>query len=118
MKGGRGLMQISTKKYYEIKIWGNGWVYFLQKNKLKAEMFNKLKEKGSPFLEGPKKGATLLDYPQEHLVVIRKEKTSPLVKFEIILHLRCFLLHLLTNNLCRTSSSMINLWIDSRIYQK
>ena len=78
----------------------------------------KLKRKGRPFLECPKKGATLWDYPQEHLVVIREEKISPFVKFEIILHLLCFLLHLLTNKLCRTWSSMINLWIDSRTYQK
>ena len=30
------------------------------------------------------------DYPQEHLVVIRDEKVSPFVKFEIILLLICF----------------------------
>ena len=78
----------------------------------------KLKGKGRPFLEGPKKGATLWDYPQEHMVVIREEKISPFVKFEVILHLLCFLLHLLTDKLCKAWSSMINLWIDSRTYQK
>ena len=79
---------------------------------------NKLKGKGRPFLEGPKKGATLRDYGQEHMVVIRQEKISPFVKFEVILHLLCSLLHLLTDKLCKAWSSMINLWIDSRTYQK
>ena len=67
---------------------------------------------------GFKKGATLWDYPQEHVIIIREEKISPFGKFEIILHLLCVLLHLLTDSLCRTWSSMINLWIDSRTYQK
>ena len=79
---------------------------------------NKLKGKGRPFLEGPKKGATLWDYPQEHMVVIREEKISPFVKFEVILHLLCFLLHLPTGKLYKAWSSMINLWIDSRTYQR
>ena len=78
----------------------------------------KLKRKGKPFLEGPKRGATLWGYPQEHLVVIREEKVSPFLKFEIIHFLLCFLLDLLTNKLCKTGNSMINLWIDSRTYQK
>ena len=78
----------------------------------------KLKGKGRPSLEGPKSGATLWDYPQEHLVVIRDEKVSPFVKFEIILPLLCFLLDPLTNKHCRTWSSMINLWINSRTCQK
>ena len=76
----------------------------------------KLKGKGKLFV-GPERRATLWDYPQWHLVVIREEKVSPFVKFEIILHLLCFILHLLTNKLCRTWSSIINLWIDSRTYQ-
>ena len=78
----------------------------------------KLKGRGRPFLEGLRKGATLWDYLQKHLVVIRDEKVSPFVKFEIILPLLCFLLDLLTNKHCRTRSSMINLWLDSRAYQK
>ena len=78
----------------------------------------KLKEKVRPFLEGLKRVATLWDYPQEQLVVLREEKVSPFVKFEIILYLLCFLLDLVTNKLCRTWSFMINLWIDSRTYQK
>ena len=52
------------------------------------------------FLEGFRKGAKLEDYPQEHVVVIRDEKVSPFVKFEIILvkssQLRCKLLILLS----------------------
>ena len=78
----------------------------------------KLKGRARSFLEGSREGATLWDYPQEHLVVIRDEKVSPFVKFEKILPLLCFLLDPLTNKHCRTWSSMINLWIDSRTYQK
>ena len=68
--------------------------------------------------EGCKRGATLGDCPQEHLLVIRDEKVSPFVKFEIILPLLCFLLDLPANKHCKTCSSMINLWVDSRTYQK
>ena len=78
----------------------------------------KLKGRGRPFLRGARKGATLWDYPQEYLVVIRDEKVSPFVKFEIILPLLCFLLDPLTYKYCRAWSSMIKLWIDFRIYQK
>ena len=78
----------------------------------------KLKGRGGPFLEGARKVATLWEYSQEHLAVMRDEKVSPFVKFEIILPLLCFLLDPLTNKHCRTWSSMINLWIDSRTYQK
>ena len=78
----------------------------------------KLKGKEKPFLEGAKRGTTLWDYPQEHLVVMRDEKVSPFVKFEIILPLLCFLSGPLTNKHCRTWSSTINLWIDSRTCQK
>ena len=55
---------------------------------------------------------------QEQLVVIRDEKVCPFVKFEMILPLPCFLLDSRTNKHCRTWISMINLWIDSRAYQK
>ena len=65
-----------------------------------------------------KVGGTLWDYRQEHLVVIRDEKISPFVKPEIILLLLWLLLDTLTNKDCRTWSSMINLWIDSRNCQK
>ena len=74
----------------------------------------KLKGRGRPFLEGPRRGVTLWDYTQEHLVVIKYEKVSSFVKFEIILPLLCFLLDSLTNKHCRTWSSMTNLWIESR----
>ena len=98
-----------------------GW-QFLREGELITQCIScfltKLKGKGRSFLEGPKKRATLWDYPQELLVVIREEKISPFVKFEVILHLLCFLLHLLTDKLCKAWSSMINLWIDSRTYQK
>ena len=97
-------------------------------NKLMSLAFNwvskyilflaKLKGRGRPFLEGPSTGATFWDYPQKHLFVIGDEKVSTFVKFQKILPLLCFLLDPLTNKHCRTYSSMINLLIDSRTYQK
>ena len=77
----------------------------------------KLKGRGKPFLEGARREATLWDYPQEHLVVIRDEKVSPFEKFEIILTLTCFVSDALTNKHYRTWNSMISLWIDSKAYQ-
>ena len=62
-----------------------------------------------------RRGTTLKDY---NLVDIGHEKVSPFVKFEIILPFLCFLSDPFTNKHCRTWSSMINLWIDSRICQK
>ena len=61
------------------------------------------------FFGGYKKRVMLSDYPQEHLVVIRDEKVSPFLKYEIILPLLCFLLYLLKHKHGRTWSSMINL---------
>ena len=78
----------------------------------------KLTGKERSFLESVRRGATLWDYPQEYLVVIRDEKIFPFVKFEINVALLCFLLDLPTNKHCRTWSSMINLSIDSRACQK
>ena len=40
----------------------------------------KLKERGRPFLEGARKRTRLWDYPQEHLVVIRDEKSLSFCK--------------------------------------
>ena len=80
---------------------------------------SKLKGRGRPFLMGARRGTALWDYPKEYLlVVIRDEKVSPFVKFETILPVLCFLLDHFTNKHCRTWSSMINLWIDSRTCQK
>ena len=62
----------------------------------------KLKERGRPFFKGCKKGGTLWDYPQGHLIVIRNEKVSPFVKLEIILPFLCFSWDPLTNKHCRT----------------
>ena len=83
-----------------------------------ALFWAKVKERGKYFFQGARRGTTLWDYPQEHLVVIRDEKVSPFAKFEIFLPLLCFLLDTLTNKHWRTSSSMINLWIDSRTCEK
>ena len=58
------------------------------------------------------------DYPQEHMVVMKDEKVCPFVKFDIILPLFCCLLYPLINEHCRTWSSLINLWIYSRNFQK
>ena len=63
-------------------------------------------------------GVPHCDYPQKHLVVIINEKVSHFVKFKIILPFLCFSLYSLTNKHCRTWSSMINFWIDSRASQK
>ena len=90
-------------------IWVSRYIFFL----------TKLKGREKPFLEGSRRGTTLWDYPQEHLIVIRDEKISAFVKFGIILcPLLRFLLDPLINKHCRTWSSMVNLWIDSRTYQR
>ena len=79
----------------------------------------KLKGRERSFLEGARRGPYCHITPKStYLVVIRDEKVSSFAKFKIILHLLCFLLGPLTNKHCRTWSSMINLWIDSRTYQK
>ena len=78
----------------------------------------KLKRRERPFLEGARRGATLWDYSQEHLFVIRDEKVCPFVKFEIIFPILCCLLDPLTNKHCKAWFSMINLCIDSRTRQK
>ena len=102
---------------------GTPWQFSKQISKLSFRVSGyilflpKLKGKGLSW-KGARRGTTLWDYPQEHLVVIRDEKVSPFVKFEIILPLLCFLLDPLTNKHCRAWSSMINLWIDSRTCQK
>ena len=72
--------------------WVSSYILFLAK----------LKGRGRPFLEGARRGVTLWDYPQEYLVVIRDEKVSLFVKFEIILPLLCFLLDSFTNKHCRS----------------
>ena len=69
----------------------------------------KLKGRGRPFLRGARRETALSDYFQQYFVVIRDEKVSPFVEFEIILPLLCFLLNPLTNKHCRAWSFMINL---------
>ena len=76
------------------------------------------KGKKGRFWKGARSGTTLWDYLQEHLAVIKYEKVSLFVKFEIILLPLCFLWDPLTNKHCRTWTSMINLWLDSRTCQK
>ena len=67
------------------------------------------RKKKDRFWKGARSGTTLWDYPQEHLVVIKYEKVSPFVEFEIILPILSFLLDLATNKHRRTWSSMTNL---------
>ena len=67
---------------------------------------------------GVKEGHPHCEITPKSLVVIRDENVSFFVKIEIILLFLCFLLDQLTNKHCRTWSSMINLRIDSRTYQK
>ena len=78
----------------------------------------KLKGKERPFLEECKKWGHIARLSLRAFGSYKRWKVSPFVKFEIILPLLCFLLDLLTNKHCRTWSSMINLWIDSRTCQK
>ena len=67
--------------------------------------------------EGCKKVATLWDYPQDHLVVIRDES---LYFCEIWNHPTPSLFFITSpySKHCRTWISMINLWIDSKTCQK
>ena len=51
-----------------------------------------------------KKGFHIVRLPQEHLVIIRNEK-SLFARLEIILHVLCFLLDPFAKNHCRTWSS-------------
>ena len=104
---------------------GTPWQFSKQNTKLSFQLsfpryilLPKRKGKERPFLEVCNKGSTLWDYPQKHLVDIRDEKVYPFVKFEIILPLLCFLLDPFTNKVSKKWSSKINLWIDSRTYEK
>ena len=81
-------------------------------------LIDKTEGEGRPVFDSAGRGNTLWDYPQEHLVVIRADKVSPVVKFKIILSFLWFLLDPFTNKRCRLWTSMINLWIDSRTRQK
>ena len=57
--------------------WMSSYILFLAK----------LKRRGRPFLEDARRGTTLWDFSQEHLVVIWDKKVSPFVKFEVIIPL-------------------------------
>ena len=70
-----------------------------------------------PFLGGCKKWGHIVRLTPRDLVAIRDEKVPPFVKFGIILPLLYFLLDPLTKS-WRGMDIMINLWIDSRTYQK
>ena len=98
---------------------GTPWQFSKQIYKLsfqlsvqKYSLLDQTEGEKMPFLEGARRGTTLQNYPQEHLAVIRDEKVSPFVKFQIILPLLCFLSDPFTNKHCRIWSSMINLWIN------
>ena len=77
-------------------------------------------EETKAFFGGCKKGSRIVRLTTGLLVVIRDEKVCPFVTFEIILPLLCCLLDPAgsANKHYRAWSSMINLWIDSRICQK
>ena len=76
------------------------------------------KEKEDHF-GGCKKGGHIVRLPRRALVCRKRwEKMCPFVKFEIILPPLCCLLDAHTNKHCRAWTSMINLWIDSRTFQK
>ena len=77
----------------------------------------KLKGRGRPFFKGARRGggAHCKITPQEHLVVIRNEKISPVVKFEIILTLLCFLLDPLTKKHLKSCESSNRLFFNVAI---
>ena len=90
-------------------IWVSGYILFLPK----------LKGKERPFLEERKKRDPIVRLSPRALRCHKRyiKKVSPFLKFEIMLPLLC-LSDPLTNKHYRTWSSMINLRIDSRTYQK
>ena len=67
-------------------------------------LLSKMKGRGRSFFGRCKKGFHIVRLPQEHLVIIRNEK-SLFARLEIILHVLCFLLDPFAKNHCRTWSS-------------
>ena len=126
--GGGGNVNYYKSVHHSIPTWGNREHPGNLQSKSVSSPFNwvsryilfwpKLKGRGRPFSRCARWGTTLWDYPKVYLVVIRDEKSPTFVKFEIILPLLRSLLDHLTNKHCRAWSSMINLWIDFRTYQK
>ena len=126
--GGGGNVNYYKSVHHPIPTWGNREHPGNFQSKSVSSPFNwvsryilfwpKLKGKGRPFSRCARWRTTLWDYPKVYLVVIRDEKSPTFVKFEIILPLLRGLLDHLTNKHCRVWSSMINLWIDFRTYQK
>ena len=108
-------------------LWKQGtvWHFSKQLSKLSFQLSDQIyalpyqtEGEKKAFSETGKKKNILWHFPQEHLVIIRDEKVCPFVKFEITLPHICFLLNFLTNKHYRTWSSVINLWIYSRICRK
>ena len=87
---------------------------------VKRKGVDKLESEGErkTFLGGSRKGSHVVRLPPRAHGCEKEEKISPFVKFEVMRHLPCILLHILTDKLCKAWSSMINVWIDSRTYQK
>ena len=75
----------------------------------------KLGGRKNHFLEDARSGATSPDFAQEHLVVIKDEKISPLMQFKKTLRLLCCVLDPFKNKDCRAWSSMRNFWVHSRM---
>ena len=97
---------------------GTPWQFSKQISKLSFQLsfqmyslLGQTEGESKAFFGGCKKRGHIVRYPQEHLVVMRDEKVSPFVKFEIIQPLLCFLSDPLTNKHCRIWSPIINLCI-------
>ena len=81
--------------------------------------FPKLKGKERLSLEGCKKGHHIAwDYSNKDFVDIRDKKSPSFYEIWNNPTPPLFLLDFLTNKHCRAWRSIINLWIDSRTYQK
>ena len=79
----------------------------------------KLKGKERLSLEGCKKGHHIAwDYSNKHFVDIRDKKSPSFYEIWNNPTPPLFLLDFLTNKHCRAWRSIMNLWIDSRTYQK
>ena len=98
---------------------GNTLTFFsLQVSVQVYSLISQTEEERKTFFGGCKNGDHIMMLPSRALGCHKKEKVYPVVKFEIILPLLSCLLGPLRKRHCRAWGFMINLWIDSRTYQK
>ena len=70
------------------------------------------------FLGGSRKGSHIVRLTPRALDCHKRRKNLSSCEIWSNSNLLCFLLHLLTDTLCKAWSSIINFWIDSRTYRK